>query len=175
MALLVLSYPTLTPDALAWLEGIRSVHDAVFHGIVRPHFTLVFPTTVIAADELVAHARRTTGSVARFGFTCQRTTVVRDALSPRTHVFLVPDEGYSQLIDLHDRLYTGLLAPELRLDIPYTPHITIATDDSAQHCQSLAESLNAREIAIHGTIDALQIVRFENQVITPVEHIALST
>jgi 2'-5' RNA ligase len=87
----------------------------------------------------------------------------------------VPDEGHSQLIDLHDRLYTGLLSLELRLDIPYTPHITIAMNDSAQHCQSLADSLNAREIAIHGTIDALQVVGFESHVITPIERIELST
>jgi hypothetical protein len=34
------------------------------------------------------------------------------------YVFSVPDEGFSAVSILHDRLYTGILAPFLRLDIP---------------------------------------------------------
>ena len=40
-------------------------------------------------------------------------------------VFLVPDEGHARISLLHDRLYRGRLAPYLRLDVPFTPHINI--------------------------------------------------
>jgi hypothetical protein len=43
------------------------------------------------------------------------------------YVFPVPDEGYSALSLLHDRLYSGPLVRCLRLDLMYVPHITIGT------------------------------------------------
>ena len=38
-------------------------------------------------------------------------------------LFLGADEGNIKAIDLHDQLYEGTLAPFLREDLPYTPHI----------------------------------------------------
>jgi 2'-5' RNA ligase superfamily protein len=38
-------------------------------------------------------------------------------------LFLALSDGNAEMIDLHDRLYTGLLAPFLRSDIEYIPHV----------------------------------------------------
>lgn len=81
----------------------------------------------------------------------------KDHLSGFTHVFLVPDQGYSDILKLHDRLYTGLLAPELRLDLPFIPHLTIASSVDAHICKELAQGINSRDISIHGVIGNLDI------------------
>lgn len=39
----------------------------------------------------------------------------------------MPDEGFSGISLLHDRLYSDLMRPKLSLHIAYAPHIGIAT------------------------------------------------
>ena len=70
----------------------------------------------------------------------------------------MPDEGLGALVRLHDRLYAGALAPQLRLDIPAIPHITVAAKGDATEAKALADELNARPFAIAGAIAALDIV-----------------
>jgi 2'-5' RNA ligase len=41
-------------------------------------------------------------------------------------VFLMVSRGADSISALHDRLYTRSLAPHLRRDLPYEPHMTIA-------------------------------------------------
>jgi len=40
-------------------------------------------------------------------------------------LMLTPDEGREEAIKLHNELYRGILAPYLREDLPYTPHIAL--------------------------------------------------
>lgn len=37
-------------------------------------------------------------------------------------LMLIPSEGRSEIIQLHDEFYQGILAPYLREDLPYSPH-----------------------------------------------------
>lgn len=68
--------------------------------------------------------------------------VVKDALSDNTHTFLTPDEGFREIVKLHDHLYRGALANELRLDIPFIPHITVAISPDANVCKRIADDIN---------------------------------
>ena len=52
--------------------------------------------------------------------------IIKDVFSSLTHLFLVPNEGCSAFVILHDPLYTGSLTDSLRLDIPFISHLTIA-------------------------------------------------
>jgi hypothetical protein len=38
-------------------------------------------------------------------------------------LMLIPSEGKSEIIQLHDKFYQGILAPYLREDLTYSPHI----------------------------------------------------
>ena len=119
-----LAFPKISINDLAWIQTIRQQYDPQFE-LIDPHFTLVFGVDV---DEtiLVEHMQTMLQSVASFKFALRCTIVVKDSFSPNYQVFLVPDEGLSDLVKLHDRLYTAVLEPSLRIDIPYIPHITIA-------------------------------------------------
>ncbi len=173
MSFLVLSYPVLSPGDHAWIQNVRAEHDAQYE-IVRPHFTFVFPVSRLEQETFVAHTRDQARGQARFSFVLRSAVAVKDALSAYTHVFLVPDEGYSTMVELHDRLYTGPLAAELRLDIPFIPHLTVGNAAYAQACKRLADDLNARSFVILGEITILDVVRYDEGRLESIERIELA-
>jgi 2'-5' RNA ligase len=91
-------------------------------------------------------------------FVVQHAEAVADPLGRGAHVFLVPDEGREELTALHDRLYQGVLAPLLRRDLPFVPHITIAAHSHLETCQDLACALNRAHPVVRGTIRELQLI-----------------
>ena len=78
------------------------------------------------------------------------------------------------MVKLHDRLYTGPLAAELRLDIPFIPHLTVGNAAEAQACKRLADDLNARGVSIHGDINALDVARYEGGRVESIGRIELA-
>jgi hypothetical protein len=68
-------------------------------------------------------------------------------------------------VRLHDRFYTGILASELRLDIPFIPHIGIANDLDPQVCKTIVDHLNAMDFETCGKVQRLDVIWYEkNQV-----------
>ena len=92
-----------------------------------------------------------------------------DDSSDDYYVFLVPDEGFSEVSRLHDALYTGRLAPNLRLDIPYVPHIGIATMKDAQVCKDLADGLNRLGLSISGEVEEITVVEYNGKIVVDLE------
>jgi hypothetical protein len=172
MALLALAYPKLAPGDLAWIEALRTAHDPA-HGLVAAHFTLVFPVAGMDAASFSAAIRQQLQGCAPLSFVLRSALPVKDVIGPTTDVYLVPDEGFGALVRLHDRLYAGQLAGQLRLDIPYIPHITIARSLDPFACKGLADDLNARTIALAGTITALDIVLHEEGAVQTLERVGL--
>ena len=80
-----------------------------------------------------------------------------DDFDDTAYVFLVPDEGYSGISLLHDRLYTGILQPFLRLEVPFIPHITIGTLKDRSTAKALCDELNRSGVLIDGSLEALTI------------------
>jgi hypothetical protein len=113
MALLVVAYPQLTTADLAWIQAIRERHDPNY-SLIAPHFTLVFPVNTVANDVFIAHVTTRAAPFSRIPFTIRCAMIVKDAFSPLIYLFLVPDDGNSALIKLHDALYTYMLADALR-------------------------------------------------------------
>ena len=161
MALLAIAYPLLTPAGAAWIEAYRRVHDERFVDIVPAHFTFVFPTTGVDAAALEAHVRSTVAGHAAFPFAIRGTKAVADAFSDDWHVFLVPEEGWAEVAALHEALYTGVLAPHLRSDMPFIPRVGIARSTSQERCEHLARELAAAGLDVQGVIASLDVVEFD--------------
>ena len=100
--------------------------------------------------------------------------MVEDDSKNFSHVFLVPDEGFSDVVKLHDSLYSGVLAPELRLDITFIPHIGVGNYTDARACRELADELNAQDFRLAGLIDTLDVVWYEQQEVRTIAQIALT-
>lgn len=172
----VVAYPSISKKDYDWIEKIRAHHD-IYYGLVKPHFTVVFRSS-IRETEFVQHIKEQASAIRKLIFALRCALVVEDVAGDVNQVFLVPDKGFSDIVKLHDRLYTGILAPELRLDIPFYPHISVGNYSDPLVCKQLADELNRRDFTIDGTVSSLDIVSIvaHNKQITEVrtiERIAL--
>jgi 2'-5' RNA ligase len=159
----VIAYPKLAPADEAWIDQRRQVVGRV----LAPHFTFVFPHVTSDETALVAHVETCVRDPIAFVVRCVLAMPEREG---RASLFLVPDEGFAAIVRLHDDLYTGILAPELRGDLPFVPHITIGMIDQGQ--RDVVDRLNRELVAIHGTIDALDIVRLDTTA-TPIHRVKM--
>jgi 2'-5' RNA ligase len=173
MARLIIAYPQLADADYTWVQAIRQQYDPQV-ALVEPHITLVFPFTTIPHEHAVDHLLAVTREVRPISLIFRCAMVVKDDLSPLTHVFLVPDEGLGALVKLHNQLYTDILAPELRLDIPFVPHITIGGFTDPLLAKELADSINRENISIESCVKALDLILYENNTVTTLHRIILS-
>ncbi len=162
MPLLVLAYPQIDIKDFDWIQSIRSKHDERFFRAVNPHFTLVFPVFDIDPKAFIKHVEGVAKNFREFYFVLRCAQIVKDSFSEYTDVFLIPEEGYRIFVKLHDQLYTGLLEKELRLDIPFIPHVGIAGYTDALKCKSIAVEINSTNPEIFGAVNKLDIVDYEN-------------
>jgi 2'-5' RNA ligase len=159
--LVVIAYPNLSAEDFDRIQAVRADHDELYFKLVNPHITLVFPTEALPEAAFTEHVRSASAGVSRIPFTLRCAVVWDDATQPYWHVFLVPEEGFSATVRLHDRLYTGSLSSELRLDTQFIPHLGVGTSRDPQSCKALADRINADGPAIAGTIDRLDVALLE--------------
>lgn len=156
MTLAIVAYPRLDEDDRQRIESFRARCDPQASRIAL-HFTLVFPVDVVA-DALKPEIGAVAWSSEPIGFAIRRTDVVPDPFSDRSNIFLVPDEGSSQIATLHDRLYAGALRPYLRSDIPFVPHITVGATRDARLAERWAEALHVHSRVVVGTVAGIDLV-----------------
>lgn len=162
MSYLVLAFPKLSTRDYNWIQKFREKYDDRFYGVVDPHFTIVFPVYKIEKSVFINHVRKQTRDLKSIKFSIRCSTAVKDSFSDYTDIFLTPDEGNSGIIKLHDRLYTGVLRPELRADIPYIVHIAIGASKSAEVSKKLSDKINKQKFCIDGVINTLDIVWYDH-------------
>jgi len=172
MSNVVLGYPKISKADFEWIQGIREVNDRQYK-IVKPHITFVFPTSKLPVVELASHIRRKASNTPRIAIALSKAAVVQDDSKKFFHVFLVPAAGYEEIVRLHDLLYTDVLSSELREDIPFIPHVGIATSESEATARDLANKLNATGVNVVGSVDALAVSEFDGNLVRDVEEIAL--
>ncbi len=171
--LYTLAYPTLTANDRDWIEAFRQRHDEPYRDVVAAHFTLVFGTNEIADNPYLAHVRAVAKACSPIDFTCRYAMLGADYETGRGYIFLVPDEGYAGISRLHDRLYCGLFAPMLRLDLPFTPHMTIGTLEDRPAAKALCDGLNADGVSIDGSLESLAVCALEQNRIVELDRFSL--
>ena len=173
MALVVVNYPTLAEEDFGWIQTIREVHDRLYYHVVDPHFTLVFPTDGLTSDNLLSHVQEHADSFEPFEFVL-RCVILGDAdFEGHAHAFLVPDEGFSNIVKLHDRLYTGPLRGEQRLDLPFIPHIGIANAPKLESCKETVDTLNAKGFEIRGRVESVNVIGYDGRKVWDIERVKL--
>lgn len=73
----------------------------------------------------------------------------------------------------YDRLYSGPLADEFHLDLPFIPNVGIANTPSPEACKAIVDQLNAEEFEIRGRVETLDVVGFDGERVWPIEQFAL--
>ena len=173
MSLLVVSYPELSHQDADWIQALRQRHGFLKHSVLAPHFTFVFPLSDVTEDELLAHIQLLATGQPSIRFVLRSSMLVKDDSNENYYVLLAPDEGFSAIGRLHDKLYTGMLTSKLRLDLPFIPHITIGFSPDVLGCKSVVDALNSEDFAISGEIAHLDVVRKEAETAWTVGRFAL--
>lgn len=150
----VAAKPVFAKADTDWLIHVRETQT---HGLGPPEFTLVFPGAAFAAHEVVQHVEAVCAVTPRIRFCLRSAMIVPDLSMSLFHVFLVPDEGFGAIIRLHDRLHVGPLADCLHPEMPYIPHLTVASVKELDLARRMKASLNANDLAIAGHIDGVEV------------------
>ena len=175
VALCAVNYPTFGQDDYEWIQEVRRRHDVLFFDVVEPHYTLVFPTEEIGETELIAHVTSVASSFDPFDSVLRCSTVGDPDFVGHAHAFLIPDEGFSDIVRLHDALYTGLLESELRLDLPFVPHIGIASTPDVNECKAIVDRLNAQRFEIRARVEKLDVIGYDGNKTWTIEEIPLGS
>ncbi|KYC46679.1 MAG: hypothetical protein AMQ74_01770 [Candidatus Methanofastidiosum methylothiophilum] len=173
MSIVVIAYPELKKKDYDKIQDLRSKYDTLYYDIVNPHFTIVFPVININKKELVPEIEEKCRDMKPIDFCLRCAVLNKDSFNDYWHIFLVPDEGFSDIVKLHDRLYSGKLKNELFLAIQYIPHLGIGNSTNANECKKLVDELNAMNFEICGKIKTLTIAEYKDDKINEIKTIEL--
>jgi hypothetical protein len=172
MNLHVIAYPELAPGDHEAIQVFRRDYNSLFK-VIAPHFTIVFSVPDMPPEHFIAEIKKQMGNAFAIRF-CMRCAVVnKDSFSNHYDAFLVPDEGFSQIVRLHDKLYSDQLSRHHRLDISYIPHISIANSTNVRSVKTIVDQWNEKEFTLKGVISSLDIINYENRTVTTIEKIRL--
>jgi len=121
MYYVLLYYPRFDRKTGEDIETFRRKYDP-FADSWKPHIPFIFPVSCneIEEEKLTEHVETVLKSWKPFPIHIGGFAKSWDHL-----LLLLLREGNEKAIALHDELYTGILAPYLRRDIEYIPHIGI--------------------------------------------------
>lgn len=111
----VVHYPRLGSPGL---DEFRRKHDP-FAELIPEHITLVFPIPT-PLETLRTHAHSVTRTFEPFEVHIEGLSRTWDHW-----LYLEIQEGREEIVELHDRLYSGPLKEFLRTDLPFEPHVGI--------------------------------------------------
>lgn len=173
MSMVVLAYPKFSDSDFKWVQSHRETYDKLYYNIVKPHFAIVFPTFNLSENIFIDEILNKCVDEVTIKFILRSAVINKDSFIDTYHELLVPDEGHSSIIKLHDKLYSEKLFPELRLDIDFIPHIGIGNSKDPINCKHNVDRINKSNIEISGIIEILDIARYENNKIETLEKIKL--
>jgi 2'-5' RNA ligase len=132
----VVSFPE--GEAMQAIEAFRARHDPLAARLPS-HVTFVFPfASTLSALQVATHVRRT---ASRWPLLPVRLAGV-DAFGWQW-VHLRVTHGHDAIVELHDRLYRRGLAPFLRTDLDYVPHVTIGRAQRVDACEAMLRDARA--------------------------------
>lgn len=170
----ILAFPDLSQQDRLWIQSIRNEHDIRNRDVVDFHFTLVFAFEGIEEQAVCKHLEKIANAQAQIDFTIRHAIIGSGHKDDTAYIFLVPDEGNAQLALLHDQLYTAELATRLRLDIPFTSHITVATSDDRAASKKLCDALNTQKNHISGSVREVTLCQLIDNKVRLIKSFALN-
>jgi hypothetical protein len=132
---------------------------------------MFFPIADLDVEEFTKHVESSIKGFKSFDFTCRYASLNNDDSCDDWYVFLIPDEGNSNIHLLHDKIYTGEYSKYQRLDLGYIPHIGIGTDTDAMKMKNQCEKLNQQKLSISGRISEIVIAEYDGSAVNDLKTI----
>ncbi len=170
--LAVVSYPDFNEMGYPWIEEYRRLNDD-FYPLLAPHFSFVFPVFDMDDTDFIEEIKTRAEGFGKIDYRIKCAIRNNDLTSDYWHVLLVPDEGFSKVVKLHDTLYAGKLKKYERLDLDFIPHVGIANSTDPKECKRMVDEVNGMDINIRGTINRLDIIQNKGHEISTIEVVEL--
>jgi 2'-5' RNA ligase len=136
------------------IDQLRNQFDPLA-AVLDPHITLVFPfESDLSLEQLKAHIQYAIQGILPFEIELQGITG-----SEGEYLFLNVKHGNDQIIEMHDRLYTGLLEPHLIREHTYIPHLTIGRLNNKAAFLSALEITQNMKVLFTTMIKELALIR----------------
>ena len=174
MSYLIIAYPQISEKDFSWIQDYRKKNDKRYFSVVKPHFTVVFPISDILQEDFLTEAEKQISNVEKFEFELKVGTINLDDSGKYYHEFFVPEKGYSNIVKLHDRLYSGRFSGYLRHDIDFIPHIGIGNSLNVRESKQRIDQLNESEVSISGIIDCLDAIEYKEGAVKTMKRFQLN-
>ncbi|NIA71400.1 2'-5' RNA ligase family protein [Pelagibius litoralis] len=168
----VLTYPKFEIHTTQVLDQFRAQNEPERAKLVAPHLTLMFGVKGVEPQEIVTLCRDVVEAMPQFQVTLDRFEMDYDSIEKTHKIYLLCGKGREQVIALHEALYQAKYRSQLRLGIPYQPHMTVATnkDQSALKATKLS---SLGELPIAGTIEKIDVVAVRSGKLRSLETVTL--
>ena len=134
------------------IDEIREKYDPLYN-FISPHLTLIFPfQSELTKNELVEHLENQLRGISPFELIARGVTGASDG-----YIFLDVKMGNDNMIELHDKLYEGILKSYHNKFIPYIPHITIARIKDENIHRKIVKELSDFDVEFRTVIDKISI------------------
>jgi len=170
MRYVVIAYLDISVSDYELIQEIRKHYDNQYN-IVDQHFTIVFPTSKLEESDFIRHTKQHLEDVAQIKFILDKAIVKENTFTGHFQVHLVSTEKILGIVDLHDKLYTEELTSELKTDIEYVPHITIADSTDKTEMEILAAKFKGKTIS--GSLDAITVGSFDGSKVVNIQEFSL--
>lgn len=138
------------------INDLRQKYDPMVT-VIKPHLTIVFPIPEndITEKILINQIQEKINIVSSFSI--QFSGLER---SWDNNLFLTTKTGTDDIRKLHDSLYTGILEPFLRRDIPFSPHITLGSfqEDPKQYVLA-EEDAKQKNFSFEERVDGISLIK----------------
>lgn len=124
------------------VDELRRKFDPLYR-LIKPHITVVFPfESDIKRNDLKNHIIEALIGIKSFKILLKGITGTPDG-----YLFLNVKKGNDEIIEIHDRLYSGILKKFLQREFTYFPHMTIGRiEDKSGLEQALKETEDFNDI-----------------------------
>jgi 2'-5' RNA ligase len=153
----VLAYPEFEQGVAESINRFRTAHEPERAKLVPAHITLVFGLRKAQPQKFLVFCENVARHASELSVKFTASEIVYDPFEKAHKLFLLSSIGSRALTTLHKQLYSGPHRAQLNHDIPYRPHMTVATHED----RTIIEQLDVGTIGslpISGTISALQVV-----------------
>jgi hypothetical protein len=135
------------------IKSIREKYDPLAN-CIAPHITIVFPfDSDISTDDLKSHFNKVLKGIKKFNVQLKDFTGdFRDG-----YLFLNVKKGNDDIIELHDKLYSGILENFLFRKITYCPHLTVGRLGQQMEFDRAIDELSCYDESFEIVIDKLYV------------------
>ena len=152
----IVLYPNFNDSSV--IQMVRDKYDPLAN-YIAPHITIVFPfESDGTSTDLKLHLQKMLEDKQCFRVQLNGITGDNDG-----YLFLNVKKGNDQIIELHDKLYTGILEGYFNRHLTFFPHLTVGKLNNQSELEKAVDEFKRLEESYEAIIDRVYVVSIDNR------------